>query len=323
MPSGPNPPVATRSCERARHAPPVREVVTLYELLGVEPDADAEEIRRAWLACAKRFHPDAHPQAPPEVRERLSQKMAEVNRAYEVLSDPLARAAYDRSLARPAAGSEAGWGAGAPPSPYRDPGPDECWVCGSAPAVDVRFRQESGRLVWRVRRWIDGPFCRTCGTAVFRAMTNRTLVTGWWGLISFFQNLASVVANLAAYSRIRRLEAPRPNPGWVLSLTDRPLDPGRPLWRRSGVWFAAALLVALVSWGASDQSGPTASRPRLEPGACVAFVGTSARAVPCDEPHDAVVLDIVERAGDCPLDADYAGVRGDGRVVCLGALGSP
>lgn len=162
-------------------------------MLGVAPGASPEEIRRAWLARAKRLHPDVHPNAPTELRRELEREMAEVNHAYEVLADPERRAAYDRERARDrrSSGREA-------PLPYREPGPEECWVCGGSPAAAVRFRQESGRLLWRVRRWIDGPFCRTCGTAVFRTMTDRTLLTGWWGLISFFQNLATIAGNVAA-----------------------------------------------------------------------------------------------------------------------------
>ena len=30
-----------------------------------------------------------------------------------------------------------------------------------------------------------GPFCRDCGLAVFRDMTAKTLIGGWWGYISF------------------------------------------------------------------------------------------------------------------------------------------
>ena len=62
----------------------------LYDLLGVSRDADAETIKKAYRRMARRLHPDVNPD--PETQEQFK----EVSRAYEVLSDPQKRAAYDR-----------------------------------------------------------------------------------------------------------------------------------------------------------------------------------------------------------------------------------
>lgn len=60
-----------------------------YEVLGVGAEATAEEIRSAYLAGAKRFHPDAiGAEASDEAMRRL-------NLAYELLRDPARRAEYD------------------------------------------------------------------------------------------------------------------------------------------------------------------------------------------------------------------------------------
>ena len=66
---------------------------THYQVLGVRPDAGAEEIRVAYLRLARRHHPD-HPGGSDET-------MRAVNAAWQVLRDPARRAAYDREIGRP------------------------------------------------------------------------------------------------------------------------------------------------------------------------------------------------------------------------------
>lgn len=62
-----------------------------YQLLGVSPQADQDEIKRAFRRLARETHPDANPD-DPEAEARFR----EIAEAYEVLSDPQKRARYDR-----------------------------------------------------------------------------------------------------------------------------------------------------------------------------------------------------------------------------------
>ena len=66
-----------------------------YAELGVSRDASSEEIRRAYRRVARRHHPDVN--RDPGGAERF----AAAARAYEILSDPVARARYDTRLPRP------------------------------------------------------------------------------------------------------------------------------------------------------------------------------------------------------------------------------
>jgi DnaJ-class molecular chaperone len=63
-----------------------------YSVLGVQQNADAEEIKAAWRAKAKTVHPD-HNLGDPSATSRF----AEVGQAYEVLKDPARRKRYDQA----------------------------------------------------------------------------------------------------------------------------------------------------------------------------------------------------------------------------------
>jgi tetratricopeptide (TPR) repeat protein len=68
-----------------------------YELLGVKPNAQIREIKRAYLVAAKTFHPDALARSgvSEEVREHASKVFAEIGKAHTELSDPALRREYD------------------------------------------------------------------------------------------------------------------------------------------------------------------------------------------------------------------------------------
>src|SRR5512133_2302906 len=63
-----------------------------YSLLGIPFNATPDEIRNAYFQLARTLHPDVNPS--PQARENFMH----VQQAYEVLSNPQRKAAYDASL---------------------------------------------------------------------------------------------------------------------------------------------------------------------------------------------------------------------------------
>jgi hypothetical protein len=111
----------------------------LYDILGVARDAEQDEIRSAYRAAAKKFHPDA---------EGNSYFFRLIQQAYETLSDPVRRADYDRT------GREQ---APRPPQPPSTAQPNP-WMAGpSVPAIPYdeipwwsRVNPDA-RIRWRAR----------------------------------------------------------------------------------------------------------------------------------------------------------------------------
>ncbi|MBI3616519.1 MAG: molecular chaperone DnaJ [Candidatus Omnitrophica bacterium] len=63
-----------------------------YEVLGVDRSASADAIKQAFRRLAMKHHPDRNPDNKKEAEERFK----EISEAYEVLSDPQKRSAYDQ-----------------------------------------------------------------------------------------------------------------------------------------------------------------------------------------------------------------------------------
>jgi curved DNA-binding protein CbpA len=79
-----------------------------YAVLQVVPSCEQEVIHAAFRALALKYHPDH------DATRRAADKMAELNRAYALLRDPSARAAYEHGRRRTVAGVSVAMNVGRP-----------------------------------------------------------------------------------------------------------------------------------------------------------------------------------------------------------------
>jgi hypothetical protein len=95
----------------------------------VSPTATRDDIRIAYRNLARRYHPDA-------MGDASAIRMAQINEAWRVLSDPARRASYDAMSASPSAP--------APPTQSTQPG-----TYDSSASATVPVYQPPARFPWR------------------------------------------------------------------------------------------------------------------------------------------------------------------------------
>jgi curved DNA-binding protein CbpA len=137
--------------------------IDYYSLLGVEPKATPEEIKRAYRKLVFQYHPDRNPDNR-EAAEKLKQIMA----AYDVLSNEEYRAQYNKtkgyrneSKKSPGDGSHFSYEF----KHKLEPEP-ECPKC-SVVGMDHVISRKSGAGMGRGKQFITSPFqvifCDQCG----------------------------------------------------------------------------------------------------------------------------------------------------------------
>ena len=88
---------------------PAGRPMTYYDVLDLDRDATAEELKAAYYDLARRYHPDVASDDPD-----AAARFALINEAYRALSDPKRRHQYDRTLPRKS-------------YPLRHPTPQKIW----------------------------------------------------------------------------------------------------------------------------------------------------------------------------------------------------
>lgn len=77
------------------------QAVNYYEVIQLPTTAKTEQIKDAYYALARRYHPDRfHLKAGTELHAQISSAFARVTQAYETLTDSKARLAYDQAMER-------------------------------------------------------------------------------------------------------------------------------------------------------------------------------------------------------------------------------
>jgi curved DNA-binding protein CbpA len=169
---------------------------SFYDILGLEASASAADIKSAYHAAVKKYHPDVN--AAPNA-QRLT---AMLNEAYSVLSDPAQRAEYDRALESGSAPTQAGESA------------SETWdlfVCDRCSKVDPNLRFATFFRVWSIliftqMKGVGGVLCPPCRS---HFATTTALFSGILGAWGFPWGIIYTIRALAASIRggeMKRLE---------------------------------------------------------------------------------------------------------------------
>lgn len=193
-----------------------------YEILEVERTASLEQIKSQHRFLLHAWHPDKFPDGV--LRRRAEDKVIEINEAYSVLSDSVKREKYNESFDATSKPSVQ-----APPSqPVKEPPINQpkqlCESCGLPVQTKyVEFYENVGMIFMRQHKSVKGKFCKSCIDYYFWNLTGKTMLLGWWGIISFIISPFILLNNLIRFVFTIGMNkppvsiTPSPSPFWVFT----------------------------------------------------------------------------------------------------------
>lgn len=134
--------------------------------------------------------------------------------------------------------------------------PTICHSCGAmGPTKRFQFYENVGAIVVRFHRSISGDLCKPCATRYFWNFTGKTVLLGWWGVISFILTPLILLNNVIQFLRAIPMDTPAlhssepPSPLWILASAGGFL---------LLAWLGLSLLAPLFQPIASPPQQPTA-----------------------------------------------------------------
>lgn len=195
-----------------------------YKVLEVDQDSSLDEIKSQYRFLVKAWHPDRF--SKDDQKKKAERKLKEINKAYNVLSDPKKREEYDRRLSYgvstpdPVKSTQAYTASSGASSSSGS----RCQACGQiGPTRKIKFHENIGMMIRRKFKTIDAILCKNCINHFFWTLTGRTMLLGWWGTISFFVSIYILLNNLFRYIFTLGMGKPKRNiiesasPFWILS----------------------------------------------------------------------------------------------------------
>ncbi len=282
------------------------------------PDASDDVIRKAYRKLAQEWHPDRHPDQREKAEFHFKEialayeilSDAQSRQLYDLtLSLDLTEIVEAADLEDD---EELDFGDPLQPPPLSDPGdpvwspyeqPHEvrkptklkdrlketdpvekswegCSHCASVPAISVNLRGVGPTRILRSPTVMVGPFCRSCGLAKFRDLTNVTLLFGWFGPLPIVSNVQTLLGNLRSRNKLRALVPPA-RPESAGSSFPEPLFPGRSVFLRpamlilfvalfAGLWFGSGRGLPLPGRFGGHHAGKSGdTNPALDRGSTV------------------------------------------------------
>jgi hypothetical protein len=193
-----------------------------YKILEAEPTATLEQIKSQHRLLIHAWHPDKFPAG--DLKDSADEKVREINEAYSVLSDSAKRENYDKTLQSYSSPS-----AQATPSPQaknsqNEPPKEYCQSCRLPVETKyVEFYENVGMIIMRQHRSVKGNLCKSCIDYYFWNLTGKTMLLGWWGIISLIVTPFILLNNFSRFIFTVGMKkpplsiTPNPSPFWVFT----------------------------------------------------------------------------------------------------------